>query len=79
MREEVINMKTLHMVAFALLLVGGLNWGLVGFFNYNLVSMLFGSMPSVEKLVYVVVGLSAAYVVVTHTKDCKWCGGKGKK
>ena len=67
------------MVAYILLFIGGLNWGLVGLFNYNLVSMLFGGMPAVENLVYVLVGVSTVYVAVTHKKDCKICGGKGKK
>ena len=69
-------MKALHMVAFLLLVVGGLNWGLVGLFNYNLVEMLLGSMPSVVMIVYVLVGLSAVYIGVTHKSDCKICGGK---
>jgi len=69
-------MKALHMVAFLLLVVGGLNWGLVGLFNYNLVEMLLGSMPSVVMIVYVLVGLSAVYIGVTHKGDCKICGGK---
>ncbi len=66
-------MKGLHMVAFLLVVVGALNWGLVGLFNYNLVSALLGTWPGVEKLVYVLVGLSAVYVLVTHKGDCKIC------
>ena len=64
------------MVAFLLLVVGGLNWGLVGLFNYNLVEMLLGSMPSVVMIVYVLVGLSAVYIGVTHKTDCKICSKK---
>jgi len=52
-----MGMKYLHMVAFLLLVVGGLNWGLVGLFNFNLVTMLLGSMPMVERVVYILVGL----------------------
>lgn len=71
-------MKALHMVAFILLVVGGLNWGLVGLgwyagANWNIVSMLLGSMPMLEALVYVLVGVSAVWIVVTHKKDCKMC------
>ena len=64
------------MVAFLLLVVGGLNWGLVGLFNYNLVEMLLGSMPGVVMVVYVLVGLSAVYIGVTHKSDCKICSKK---
>jgi len=66
-------MKWLHIIAFALLLVGGLNWGLIGLFNFNLVSMLFGSMPMVEQWVYILVGVSAVYIGATHMKGCKIC------
>ncbi len=67
------NMKWLHVVAFTLTIVGALNWGLVGLFNYNLVAMLFGGMPGIEKLVYIAVGVSAVILLVTHKDDCKAC------
>ncbi len=66
-------MKILHIVAFILLVVGGLNWGLVGLFNYNLVESLLGSWPMVVTLVYVLVGASAVLLFVTHKSDCKTC------
>ena len=64
------------MVAFLLLVVGGLNWGLVGLFNFNLVEMVFGSMPAVVMVVYALVGLSAVYIAATHMGDCKVCSKK---
>lgn len=67
-------MKALHMVAFVLVIVGGLNWGLVAF-NINVVSMLVGSWPTLEMIVYILVGLSALYLVFTHKKSCKECKG----
>lgn len=45
------------------LVIGGLNWGLVGLFDFNLVSALFGSDSLLSNLVYIVVGVSAAYVL----------------
>ena len=66
-------MKAFHMVAFVLVLVGALNWGLVAFFNFNLVSVIFGAGTMLERVVYAVVGLSAVYVAVTHRTDCKIC------
>lgn len=71
-----MNMKTVHMVAFLLLVVGGLNWGLWALFGFNLVSVLLGSWPMVEKLVYILVGVSAVYIGVTHKGDCKVCSKK---
>ena len=69
-------MKTLHMAAYALLFVGGLNWGLIGLFNFNLVNAVLGSMPVIEQLAYVLVGASTVYIVATHMSDCKVCSGK---
>ena len=56
-------MKTIDWVAMILVIVGGLNWGLVGALNYNLVESLLGSWPLVVKAVYVLVGLGALYSV----------------
>lgn len=67
-------MKALHMVAFTLLIVGGLNWGLVALFNFNLVNTVLGAWPTVETLVYILVGVSAVYIAATHMQDCKVCG-----
>lgn len=66
------SMGWLHVAAFTLVVVGALNWGLVGLFNFNLVSTLFG-MGGLEQLVYVLVGVSAVYVLITHKDDCKTC------
>lgn len=72
-------MKWLHMVAFLLLVVGGLNWGLVGLFNLNLVMWVLGT-GMLANVVYVLVGLSAVYLAATHMTDCKVCAAKkGKK
>lgn len=65
-------MKYLHMVTFILVIVGGLNWGLTAV-GYNVVNMILGSWPAVENLVYILVGLSAVYLVVDHKKSCKMC------
>jgi uncharacterized membrane protein YuzA (DUF378 family) len=75
-------MKWLHMVAWILVIVGGLNWGLVGLGmfmgnSWNLVHMIFGSMPMIESVVYVLVGLAAVYEIVMHKNLCKMCGGMG--
>lgn len=69
-------MKTVHMVAYTLLWLGGLNWGLVALFDFNLVEGLFGGMPSLVNLVYVLVGLSAVYTAMTHMSYCKYCSDK---
>ncbi|HMS22989.1 MAG TPA: DUF378 domain-containing protein [Candidatus Levybacteria bacterium] len=55
-------MKVLTIVAFVLLIVGGLNWGLVGLFQFDLVAAIFGVGSLVSNIVYILVGLSAVYV-----------------
>lgn len=67
-------MKSLHMITFLLVVVGALNWGLIGLFNFNLVTTLLGAWPMIERLVYILVGASAVYIFVTHKSDCKICG-----
>lgn len=69
-------MKWLHVVSFLLVVVGALNWGLWGLLNVNVVNMLVGSMPVVEKLVYVLVGASGVLLLVSHKNDCKLCSKK---
>lgn len=54
-------MKILHWIAVVLLIVGGLNWGLVGAFNFDLVATLFNDFDSVARAVYVFIGLSALW------------------
>lgn len=50
-------------IALALLSVGGLNWGLVGLFNFNLVATLFGDASVLSRIVYVIVGFCAIYIL----------------
>ena len=69
-------MKTVHMIIYTFLLVGGLNWGLVGLFGLDLVNLLFGSMPAIANLIYVLVGVSAVYTLTTHKSECKICSKK---
>ncbi|MEI6304909.1 MAG: DUF378 domain-containing protein [Candidatus Taylorbacteria bacterium] len=65
-------MKVAHVIAFILVIVGGLNWLLVAF-NFNLVDAIFGAGSVLAKIVYILVGLSALLLVVTHKKACRNC------
>jgi len=62
------KMNALDWVAMVLLIVGGLNWGLVGLFNYDLVAALFGTQSPLARVVYVLVGLAALYSIYTASK-----------
>jgi uncharacterized membrane protein YuzA (DUF378 family) len=54
-------MKNLDVIVALLLVIGGLNWGLVGLANFDLVASIFGSGAWLSRIVYAVVGLSAVY------------------
>ncbi len=62
-----MKFKTLDLVALILVIIGGLNWLLVAF-GYNLVTLIFGTVPTLEATVYVLVGLSAVYLAVVMPK-----------
>ncbi len=64
----------IHMIAFILLIIGGLNWLLVAF-GWNLVDAIFGAGSSISMVIYVLVGLSAIWELVMHKKQCKMCSG----
>lgn len=68
-------MKAVHVLSFTLVIIGGLNWGLIGLFNFNLVNAILGSVGGLEKLVYVLVGVGAVILMLSHKNDCKACSG----
>lgn len=71
--------KSLHRAAFILVIIGALNWGLVGissylgYSNWNVVNLLLGSWSWLENLVYVLVGLSAVSLMFDHKNTCRMC------
>jgi uncharacterized protein len=60
-----------HKIAWALVVIGALNWGLVGFFDWNLVHAVLGSMPTLERAVYALVGISAVFSLFCG--QCSMC------
>jgi uncharacterized membrane protein YuzA (DUF378 family) len=62
------TMNALDWVAMVLLIIGGLNWGLVGLFNVDVVAAAFGTQSALARVVYVLVGLSALYSIYTSSK-----------
>jgi uncharacterized membrane protein YuzA (DUF378 family) len=61
-------MKTLNLLTLILTIVGGLNWGLVGVADFDLVAAIFGEGSALTRAVYVLVGLSALYQILPLTK-----------
>jgi uncharacterized membrane protein YuzA (DUF378 family) len=79
--------KVLHIVAFVLLLIGGLNWGLIGLRDFDLLDFVFPAFQPdgltennaniiIQQVIQSLVGISAVYVLFTHKSDCKVCNGK---
>lgn len=58
------NLGTLGVIALVLVIVGALNWGLVGLFEYDLVAAIFGELSVISKVVYTLVGLSGLYLAI---------------
>ncbi len=56
-------MKTLDYIALVLVVIGAINWGLIGFFSFDLVSAIFGDMTVVSRIIYALVGVSGLYAL----------------
>ena len=57
------NFNVFDWLTFAVLAIGGLNWGLISAFNYDLVSTVFGDMTVITRVIYGLVGASALYMI----------------
>ncbi len=66
-------LNVLKWTAFSLVLIGALNWGLIGAFNFNLVSFLFGEMTYMSRIVYLLVGLCALFYLILALRDDSEC------
>lgn len=69
-------MRAVNTVSLLLLIVGGLNWGLVGLFGFDLVAALFGEMSLLSRIVYTLVGLSALWQLVPLFRGEEEGGGR---
>ena len=56
-------MKTIDIIALILVIIGAVNWGLIGLFEFNLVDTLFGAMSIVSRIIYILVGISGLWSI----------------
>lgn len=56
-------MKIIDKIALVLVIIGAINWGLIGFFNFNLVDMIFGNMTIISRIIYALVGISGLWAI----------------
>ena len=62
-------MKWLNVITLILIIIGGINWGLVGLFNFNLVAVIFGFSPTLLTIIYIIVGLSGLWQIMPLSKS----------
>lgn len=56
-------MKVIDTIALVLIIIGAINWGLVGIFNFNLVDVIFDSMSVISRIIYILVGISGLWAI----------------
>lgn len=62
------KLSTIDWIALVLVIIGGVNWGLVGFFNFDLVSAIFGNASMLSRIIYDLVGISGVYLIFVAPK-----------
>jgi len=72
-------MRVVHITAFLLVIIGAINWGLVGLFRLNLVEVLLAFIPGFATFFNILIGVSGVYIGVTHVRKCKECFSREKK
>jgi len=68
MAEKDKNKDVIGWVAFVLLIIGGLNWGLVGLIKLDVIKAIFGDMTTLSRIIYLLVGVSAIYLLLMPPK-----------
>ena len=58
-----MNTKILDNILLALIIIGAVNWGLIGFFRFDLVAFLFGDMSWLSRVIYAIIGISGLYMI----------------
>lgn len=59
-------MKTLDYTAITVVIIGAINWGLIGFFQFNLVDFIFGEMSWLSRIIYALVGICGLYLLTLY-------------
>ncbi|GBE16350.1 hypothetical protein BMS3Abin15_00164 [bacterium BMS3Abin15] len=63
----------MHKLTFVILVIGGINWLLLGLIGWEVGQLFGGSGAIVSKIIYIIIGLSAIYELATHKSNCKVC------
>ena len=71
-------MKGIHIIAFILLIIGGLNWLLFGIWGWEIGQLFGGNTALVSRIIYILIGLAALFELFSHKATCKMCKGADK-
>jgi uncharacterized protein len=63
--------SVLDWIALVILFIGGLNWGLIGLFHFDIITAIFGDYSPISRILYIIIGLAAIYVLVRALSCCK--------
>ena len=66
-------MNVVKLIMYSVVLIGALNWGLLGAFDFDLISFLFGDMTALSRVIYTIVGLCAIGYFILSFKDTQEC------
>ena len=66
-------MHIARLIAYSLVITGAIVWGIVGFFNYNIISALFGDATLMSRIVYSLVGISGVFLMATTENEVCYC------
>jgi uncharacterized membrane protein YuzA (DUF378 family) len=61
--------KILNGIAVVLLIIGGINWGLIGLFSFDVIAAIFGEMTILSRIIYILIGLSSIFLIREYFRD----------
>ena len=62
-------MKAVDIIALILIIIGAINWGLIGFFQFDLVAAIFGDMSTFSRIIYAIIGIAGLYSISFFARD----------
>lgn len=62
-------MRSLDIISLVLVIIGAINWGLIGFFSFDLVAVLFGNMSALTRVIYAIIGIAGLYAISFLGRD----------
>ena len=74
-----MNNKALDCTALTIAIIGAINWGLIGFFSFDLVAFVFGNLSWISRIIYAIVGICGLYLITFYMYAGGKSGGEAQK